>query len=205
VTAGRRALGVAALALASVLAIAIARELSIGRDAMAAADAAAARSDWPEAIFRARAAAEALAPGSPWPERGLRRLAAVGHDAEARGDDATALLAYGAMRTAALETSAVASTGARWRAAAEEGLARVARAGKDTPRISPEATLSALRGGGPARAGWIAALSASAVAMIAGLGRLALLGTSGRGARVARAVAAGGFVAYALVMLANAR
>ena len=123
--------------MALALGVLTAREFAVGRDAVAAADAAAAaKSDWREAIAQARIAAEALAPASPWPERGLRRLEAIGHDAEARGDDPTALLAYGAMRTAALETRAPGGRvrSDRWRHAAEEGLGRVAASSKDTPR-----------------------------------------------------------------------
>lgn len=202
-----RATGIAALSVASVLGIATTRELSVGRDAVAAADAAAARSDWPEAIGRARAAAEALVPGSPWPERGLRRLQAIGHDAEARGDDATALLAYGAMRTSALETRAVGSKSARWRLAAEEGLARVGASSKDAtvPRGSTESMLAALRDDAAPATASLAVLAASAIAMIAGLGLVAVVGIRGRGSRLARGVAAAGFVAYAIVMVMRAR
>jgi hypothetical protein len=207
VTTLGQAVAIAALTVASVLGIAAARELSIGRDAVAAADAAAAKSDWPEAIARARAAAEAVVPGSPWPERGLRKLATIGHDAEARGDDPTALLAYGAMRTAALETSSVGSKGSLWRSAAEEGLSRVAASSKDAtvPRVSTQAMLAALRDDATPGAGWLALLAASSVAMTAGLGRLAVAGTEGRGARLAQGFVAAGFVAYAIVMVMNVR
>ncbi|MGO9838451.1 MAG: hypothetical protein ACLP1X_30080 [Polyangiaceae bacterium] len=202
-----QAIAVAALTVASVLGIAAARQVSIGRDAVAAADAAAAKSDWPEAIARARAAAEALVPGSPWPERGLRRLATIGHDAEARGDDPTALLAYGAMRTAALETSPIGSKDTLWRSAAEEGLARVTASTKDAsvPRVSTQSMLAALRDDANPGAGWLALLAASAVAMIGGLGRLLIAGHEGRGARLAQGALAAGFVAYAIVMVMNAR
>ena len=101
-----RLAALAALVVVAAVAVLTAREIATGQSEVAAADAAAARSDWGEAIVHARAAAEALVPGSPWPERGWERLEAVGHDAEARGDDATALLAYGAMRAAALTTRA---------------------------------------------------------------------------------------------------
>jgi hypothetical protein len=207
VTASRQAITIAALTAASIIAIAAARELTIGRDALAMADAAAAKSDWPEAIGRARGAAEALVPGSPWPERGLRKLASIGHDAEARGDDATALLAYGAMRTATLETRTVGSSNSRWRSAADEGLARVAASSKDAavPRVSTEAMLAALKDDAAPATGWLAILAASAVAMITGLARLAIAGADGRGARVAQGAAAAGFVGYAIVMIMNAR
>ena len=78
-----------------------------------------------EAIAHARDAAEAVVPGSPWPARGVARLEAIGHDAEARGDERTAVLAYGAMRAAAMATRAPLLGTDPWRALADEGLARV--------------------------------------------------------------------------------
>jgi hypothetical protein len=129
-SAGRTAAALVLVAAFTVVALAAAREASIGARESALADAAAARADWPEAIAHARAAAQALSPASPWPERGLRRLDAIGHDAEARGDVETAIFAYGAMRTAALSTSSslggVGGNAAHWRARADEGLARLA-------------------------------------------------------------------------------
>jgi hypothetical protein len=119
---------IAAALVLSVLAVAAAREASIGRSELAAANVATGRADWPAAIAHARAAAEAVAPGSSCPEEGLRRLEAIGHDAAARGDEETALLAYGAMRTAALATQSPWSSRGPWRARAEEGLAKVAAA-----------------------------------------------------------------------------
>jgi len=121
-----RAATLAALLLVFVVAIVTARQMQRGQAEVDLADAAAQKSDWPMAIAHARAAAEALAPGSPWPERGWLRLEAIGHDAEARGDDETALLDYGAMRAAAMATRGPLSAWARRRALAEEGLARVA-------------------------------------------------------------------------------
>lgn len=199
-----RAVVLALLVLASLVAVVTARELSVGHDESVAADAAAAAADWPEAIARARAAAEAYVPGSPWPDRGMRRLAAVGHGAEARGDDADALLAYGAMRTAAVATHVPMATPSHWLADADEGLARVAAAHEDVARApaAAQAMLDALRRDpGPSDAS-LAALALSAAATLGGLAALAF-GPAGTRARVAGAVAAGGFVAYAAVVLAN--
>jgi hypothetical protein len=202
-SAGARVARLAPLTLVTVLAVAAAHELSIGRDEVAAADAAASRSDWAEAITHARAAAEAFVPGSPWPARGLRRLGAVGHDAEARGDDGTALLAYGAMRTAALSTRAPGSNSRYWRAAAEEALARVAtaRPGVVGPRISAESMLDAMHRNEAPAAWALAALGFAAVATLGGLARLASLGPDGRGGRTAQFAAAAGFATYTIVLL----
>jgi hypothetical protein len=197
---GRRAVALGALVTATALTVLTFRELAIGREAVAAADAAAARSDWREAISQARTAAEALAPTSPWPERGLRRLEAVGHDAEARGDDAIALLAYGAMRTAALETRAPGTWSDRWRQTAEEGLERVATASKDVPRPRPGTVLAALRAEDAPSPWRLAALSLSAAATLGALAALALIGSPWRLERAARGVAVAGFVTYTVVL-----
>jgi hypothetical protein len=204
---GARALSSIGLALVCVLAVVTVREVAMGRAAAEAAERAAARSDWPDAIAKARRAAEALVPGSPWPPNGMRRLAAIGTDAEARGDLDTALLAYGAMRTAALETRTLWAPQSWWRRTAEEGLARVAASRKDPtmPRVPVEAMLGALREDQAPPEVWLALLGVCALAMLLGLARLALTGTAGRGARVARAAVSAGFVGYVILVVANAR
>jgi hypothetical protein len=188
------------LALATALGVLTVREVTLGREAVAAADAATAHSDWREAIAQARTAAEALAPGSPWPERGLRRLEAIGHDAEARGDDPMALLAYGAMRTAALETRAPGTWSDRWRQTAEQGLARVATASKDVPRPRPAAMLAALRSEEPPPPWKLTLLGVSAFATLAALVALALIDGPSRAERTAQGIAATGFLVYATVL-----
>jgi hypothetical protein len=204
----------AALTVTSVLAVATAHQMAVGRREAAAANEAASRKDWPEAIRHARAAAEAFVPASPWPERGERCLQAIGHDAEARGDGATALLSYGAARTAALATQAPGASGSRWRSEAEAGLARVAgwdaAAGTDgrpaaaMPREAAQSMIEALTHE-PIPSPWsFAALSASVVAVLGGIGWLALaVGADGRRARLAQGLVAVGLVTYAAVLLLN--
>ena len=191
-----------ALVVVAVLAVATGRELSVGQVQVAAADAAADRSDWAEAVLHARAAAEALAPGSPWPARGWARLEAIGHDAEARGDDGTALLAYGAMRSAALATRAPGSGADAWRRKADESLVRVAASARSAtgPHVSTDAMLDALRGTEPPPTWTVALLAAAGVAMLAGLGRLAWT-RAPAGERVAQALAGVGFATYAAILL----
>jgi len=200
--AARRGATLALLVVVAVAAVLTARELAVGSAEVAAADAAAARADWPDAVAHARAAAEAIAPGSPWPQRGRARLEAIGHDAEVRGDDATALLAYGALRTAALATRGPGSTSDRLRARAEEGLSRVAGS-HPTPTASSSsgAMLDALRGDEPPSTWLLAVLGASAAAMLGGLARLAWLGPDAARARRAQVVAALGLAVYAIVCL----
>jgi hypothetical protein len=190
---------VAFAALAALVVLAL-RQTSIGQRAVAAADAASEKSDWREAVAQARTAAEAVAPGSPWSARGFRRLEAIGHDAEARGDDPTALLAYGAMRTAALEARAPGTGGDAWRQTAEDGLARVAQDSKDAPRPRAARMLAALRAESPPSPWRLAALSLSVLATLGALGALAWAEGPSRFERVARGVATAGFVVYAAVL-----
>jgi hypothetical protein len=194
-----------ALVVVAAMTVLTAREIAAGRMEVDAADAAATRSDWDDAIVHARAAAEALAPGSPWPARGWARLEAVGHDAEARGDDATATLAYGAMRSAALATRAPASGSDGWRTMAEEGLTRVASSRTDAgPHATAGSMLDALRSNEPPPTWTLSLLGGAGVAMLVGLSWLTWLAWSGeppKRARVAQAVAVLGFVVYAMVLL----
>jgi hypothetical protein len=196
-----RALAAAALVVVTVGSVVTAREMAIGQDEVVAADAASDKSDWPEAIAHARAAAEAFVPGSPWPERGWQRLESVGHDAEARGDDDTALLAYGAMRAAALATRGPLSGWERRNVQADDALARVAASRRDPtgPHVAADAMLDALRAEETPSTWTLVALAVSAAAMLGGLARLAWLGEEARAARIAQIVAAAGFVTYAAV------
>jgi hypothetical protein len=201
-SAWRVAAGIALVVL-SVLAVATLREIHVGEAEVAAADAAAQRSDWGDAVSHARAAAEAFAPGSPWPSRGWARLEALGHDAEARGDDATALLAYGAMRSAALATRGLGTGADAWRSRAEEGIARVTASAKtDTaPRAAQQPLLDALRGREPPPTGRLALLAAAGLAMLGGMARLAWA-SAPRSERIAQGVAVAGLLAYALAFFA---
>jgi hypothetical protein len=194
-----------ALSMVAVVGVSTARELAIGQSEVAAADAAAARSDWGETVAHARAAAEALVPGSPWPARGWARLEAVGHDAEARGDDATAMLAYGAMRAAALATRAPGAGSERWQARAQEGLARVASSRTDpgSPRVTADSMLEALRQNEPPATWTVTVLGASGVAMLGGLAWLAWAGERASRARLAQAITAAGAITYVVVLLAS--
>jgi hypothetical protein len=198
-----RAIAVAAIGAVLLVAGLSAREVALGLDEVTMADAAAAKSDWPLSIAHARAAAEAWVPGSPWPERGWERLEAIGHDAEARGDDETALLAYGAMRAAAFATRGPLSGWESRRAKADEGLARVAAAIRDPagPRPTVDTMLDALRSDDPPSPWRLYTVAASAIALVAGLARLAWLGPAAAEARVAQAVAAAGLVVYARAAL----
>ena len=123
----------AAVLLASVLSVGIARQVTTGARAMQASDEAAHAGDVRAAIDAARAAAEAELPGSPYPRRGMERLAQIGRDAEGRGDLALAAVAWRAMRTAAEETRALGDGNETWLLEATAGLARIAAKDTSTP------------------------------------------------------------------------
>jgi hypothetical protein len=197
---------IAALIAVMVVAVGVERQVSIGRDEVAEAEASAVRSDWPDAIAHARAAAEALVPGSPWPDRGKFRLQAIGRDAEARGDDDTARMAYGALLTASVATRASiwsSPSSERWRSTAAGGLARVAaqHEGVRATQISTDSMLDELRDAQSPGTWTFALLAAASLAVVGALARIAWLGDSGRGARGTKAVAVLGFVAYAIILL----
>lgn len=131
VAKGQRSAWVYGRALAAVLAlvclvagVAAARQLGVGKEALIDSDAAAARGDLVGALARAREAAEAVAPGSPYPKQGYARLESIARGAEARGDERTAVAAWGAMRAAAAATNAAGDEANAWTQLADDGLAR---------------------------------------------------------------------------------
>jgi len=199
-----RTLALAAFVVVGVLAVATVCEVSTGRAEIAAADQATGKADWAGAIVHARAAAQAYVPGSPWPERGVLRLEAIARAAETRADRDTALLAYGAIRTAALSTQALGWSASRWRLASEEGLSRLdAPADVSRPREASSAIRDALRRDEMPHTWSLGAAAASVVAMLAGLARLAASERPDRKARVAGAVVLAGFVGYTAVLWMN--
>lgn len=205
-----RAFAVGGLMALASLAVLASREVALGHDHLIAAEADAAHGDWADAISHARAAAEAQVPGSPWPARAARRLDELAHQAELRGDDDTALLAYGALRAAALSTRSIGASQTAWRATAEDGVARIAarrdavsggRAGDSRDQgLSIRETLR--REESPLT--WtFAALSGASFVLVAGLSTLALAGGSRKWTRAARALCVGGLLIYAAVLLMN--
>jgi hypothetical protein len=192
-----------ALVLGAAIAGLTAHEVRIGRREVEAADAAAARSEWADAVAHALAAAEARAPGSPWPWRGAHRLEAIGRGAEARGDEPIARLAYGALRAATVATRTIGRDPDGWRQRADEGLARTTRGSHAGARDSPDAMLQALQREPPPVGAALTALAVAAVAIAGGLARLAWPGPGPSSPRLAIGVVACGFALYAAVLLLN--
>jgi hypothetical protein len=119
-----RAIALIAALVCLVAAVAGVRQVGAGREALVDSDAAAARGDLAGAVARARDAAEAVVPGSPYPKEGYARLEAIARGAEARGDERTALGAWGAMRAATAATSAAGEGASPWTRLADDGIAR---------------------------------------------------------------------------------
>lgn len=102
------------------------RAVSEGSEALAASDAAFNRGDLANSVLYARRAAVAYAPGAPHTRAALARLRAVAVGSEGAGDIPTARLAWGAIRSSALETRHLATPYARELDEANRALARLA-------------------------------------------------------------------------------
>jgi hypothetical protein len=195
----------AGLALFGLLfAVAMAHQMREGARAMTECDAALARADLTTAISRARSAAEAAAPASPYPARAYERLASIARDAEAHGNEATAIAAWSAMRAAAIETRSRIVDTDRWRALADQGIARVGstteRAGAEI-RPTQAALADALARDDTPPAGRLALLALAAALFFAGAARIAWLGSAGKRSGLVPAASAT-LVGLALYLLA---
>lgn len=113
----------------TVLVVALAamtfRVVRDGETALAESDAAFNRGDLASAVLYARRAAIAYAPGAPHTRAALARLRAVAVGSEGAGDHASARLAWGAIRAAALETRSLSEPYAAEREEADRALARL--------------------------------------------------------------------------------
>lgn len=101
------------------------RVVSDGNAALEESDAAFHRGDLPNAVLYARRAAIAYAPGAPHTRAALARLRSVAVGSEAIGDTQSARLAWGAIRSAAVETRHVTLPYARELEEANRALARL--------------------------------------------------------------------------------
>jgi hypothetical protein len=200
----RVSLGVVAL-FAVLIAVATARELRIGSQALADCDAASKRGDLATATARARDAAEAAVPGSPYPREGYRRLEAIARAAEGRRDERRAIAAWGAMRAAATATSAPLLATDPWLALADDGLIRVgAQTQLQAPgevHASTDALRTALAHEDAPSVALLALLGVGCVALFAGLSRLLVAArdfSSLKREKIALATAMAGGLLYAV-------
>jgi hypothetical protein len=181
-TASARSAAAAVVALAALVFVAawIAR-VSEGRRAIQGSDAAFARGDRVEAIVLARAAAEARCPSCSAPQTGCLRLERIAKDAEARGDDANAVAAWRAIRSATL-ASVVLDTSAAQRERADAEIARLehridaaaaALGGAPSPAASEERLRASLTASTIPSAAVFALLSIGGAAFLLGATRFA--------------------------------
>ena len=200
---GRALWGTAGVS-AAIVAIAVFRQASLGNAELVATDDAVLHADWRAAVAHARAAAEAFVPGASWVTRACERLQWIGRRAESRGDVDTALLAYGALRSAALATRTPFASGPTgWRTAAEDGLLRVAVTAPpaESARVSVDAMRADLLESQPPGPLRLALLAASFAAVLGGTLRFMALGEESPALQRVRALTWIGAAACAVVLL----
>jgi hypothetical protein len=195
VTARTLAAAVAALAVA-MLATAWIGRIREGHRALADCDSALLRGDAVEAILFARAAAQARCPLCESPDLGYARLYAIAKEAEGRGDNATAIAAWRAVRTATITASVLDASPPR-RERADVEIARLghridaaaaAAGGTPTPAATEEHLRSALATSSVPSGATFVLLAFGGVAFFFGAARFAFR----RGARADLATAAAG-------------
>ena len=178
---GQRLRGAALVLLLVTLALAgiTARAIQTGEREMDASDAAFDRGDVAAALAHARKAAVSYAPGAPHVSAAFGRMTAVAIGSEARGDSQTAILAWEAVRGAALETRHVVVARRADLDRADKNLARLLTGASD--REERKRAYAALRRDTAPRARWVALLFAGFLLSFAGLAWIALRGISRSG------------------------
>jgi hypothetical protein len=187
--AGLRAALWAFLGAGLVVGVVYARVVTAGEGELAASTAGLRAGDPHEAAVRARRAAGWYAPGAPHVRVAYERLAALATKAEGLGDRDTALLAWRAIRTAAIETTWVVTPHEADKERADQAIARLEASVPRPPgtRTEPNGTiereaLEALARDEAPRAFWIVALGLSFVAWAGGAAWIVrrALGATGR-------------------------
>ena len=172
---------VALALLASVILLSAltARVVTEGERHLAESDGAFDRGDLRESILHARSAAILYAPGAPHVAAAYARLEAIAIGAEASGQPEIARQAWGAVRSAAIETRHVVDPHRADLARANASLARLAAASPG--RRSRGALAAAFSRDETLRARWVAVLGVGFGLFALGLGVLALQGFGVRG------------------------
>jgi hypothetical protein len=158
-----------ALVVAGVVALAASvRVIAAGEAEIAASTAALKAGDARAAIVHARRAAGWYAPGAPHVRVAYQRLLALATTAEGLGDRDTALYAWNAVRSSALETRWLLTPHAEDLARADQAIARLHAAAPRPPgtRVDPTEVvvareLEALSRDDAPRIGWVVALVAA--------------------------------------------
>jgi hypothetical protein len=190
-----------------------ARVLREGERELRTAEALAAAGNLDEAIVHARRSASWYAPGAPHVPVAYAKLASIAQMAEGRGDAATALVAWRAVREAALSTRWIVVPHRDELAVANASIARLASKGNQPPgaRVRDPDELQQqlhqmLAQERHPRAPWVVTLLAGFTAMTAGLVAMGLFGFTPKGEwnwkrmRVGAGAAVVGLVAWALAL-----
>jgi hypothetical protein len=141
-----------------------ARAISEGSEQMRESDRAFDAGDLRAATVHARRAAVLYAPGAPHVAEAHARLLAIAVGSEAANDSEVAILAYGALRGAALETRHLWIPFRAELERANQGLARLeakasmSPASRDSPEALQNRALEALERDDAPRAPWVVAL-----------------------------------------------
>jgi hypothetical protein len=174
------------------------RVVDDGEAALAESDAAFNRGDLANAVLFARRAATAYAPGAPHTRAALARLRAVAVGSEGVGDMASARLAWGAIRAAAVETRFFVEPYRAERDEADQALARLLAA---TPSSDSDARARAVakaraelaRIPGPSPVDTLLLLVGFGLSAL-GFGLIAVRGLTREGRVIRREFALGAFV-----------
>jgi hypothetical protein len=140
----RRA-SLALLLLVLALGVMTFRVVRDGEDALARSNEAFNRGDLANAVLFARRAAIAYAPGAPHTRAALARLRAIAVGSEGVGDLASARLAWGAIRAAAVETRFLVEPYRTERGEADQALARLLAGSGSSDGATSERALARAR------------------------------------------------------------
>ena len=192
---GARRASLALTLVVLALAAMTVRVVHDGEQALAASDQAFNRGDLANAVLYARRSAIAYAPGAPHTRAALARLRAVAVGSEGVGDSASARLAWGAIRAAALETRFFIEPYASEREEADRALARLvsepgAADAEARARALARAREALARIPGPSPAGSLLLVVGLGLAAL-GIGWVALRGITREGRLMPRAFTVG--------------
>lgn len=169
-------IAIAFAVVVAMLALVTARAVRDGEAALRLADASLRARDPMAAVVHAREAASWYVPGAPHVPAAYARLVHVARTAEAEGNPDTALFAWRAVRTAAIDSRWLLQPHAHDLEVANAAIARMASAepnrGIAPPSIAPEQaerlTRAVLAEPEGARAPYLAVLAAGLATMLAG-------------------------------------
>ncbi len=161
--------GLALLVLVLALSALTGRVILDGEDELQQSDRAFDKGDLRDSILHARRAAVLYAPGAPHVSAAYARLGAIAVGAESAGDSAAAIAAWGAIRSAALETRHFTTPRAADLERANANLARL-QAADSHGTVDRSRLVASLAEDESPRAPWVIVLALGFLLSAAGLG-----------------------------------